>query len=263
MPLRPVCADPRRRIDVLGINVDALNLPDAVALVESWIAEKRNSFAIFRDVHGVILCQRDEKLRAAHLAAGMVATDGMPLVWLARGAFGPKIGRVYGPDFMELFCRSTAAKRYRHYFYGSRPETVERLVGALRAMAPGMVVAGTLSPPFRPLSPEEHQAIVRTINEARPDVVWVGLSTPKQELWMMDQLGKIEAPAMLGVGAAFDFVSGTKPQAPRWMRQSGLEWMFRLATEPGRLAKRYFVNLPAFVVAIVAQRLGLGPKKML
>jgi N-acetylglucosaminyldiphosphoundecaprenol N-acetyl-beta-D-mannosaminyltransferase len=248
---------------VLGVNLDALNLPDAVALVESWIAEKRRSFAIFRDVHGVMLCQRDEKLRAAHLAAGMVATDGMPLVWLARRAFGPKIGRVYGPDFMELFCRSTAVKGYRHYFYGSRPETVKRLVDVLCAMAPGMVVAGTLSPPFRQLSPEERQTIVRTINEARPDVVWVGLSTPKQELWMMDQLGKIEAPAMLGVGAAFDFLSGTKPQAPRWMRQSGLEWAFRLATEPGRLAKRYFVNLPAFIIAIFAQRLGLGPKKML
>jgi N-acetylglucosaminyldiphosphoundecaprenol N-acetyl-beta-D-mannosaminyltransferase len=251
-----IIEESRRRLDVLGIEVDALNLPAAVALVESWIARKQHSFAIFRDVHGVMLCRRDEKLRAAHLAAGMVATDGMPLMWLARGAFGSEVGRVYGPDFMELFCRSTAAKGYRHFFYGSTPKTVSRLVGALSAKAPGLVVAGTLSPPFRPLTREEDEEIVRTINAARPDVVWVGLSTPKQELWMLEHLGRIDAAAMLGVGAAYDFLSGNKPQAPRWIRQSGFEWAFRLITEPRRLARRYFRNLPAFVVAVAAQRLG-------
>lgn len=243
-----------RRLEVLGIYIDALSLNEAVALVETWVAEGRRTFAIFRDVHGLMLCQRDASLRAAHLSAGMVATDGMPLAFLARRAFGADVGRVYGPDFMDLFCRSTTPRGYRHFLFGSAPETVARLREALIMRAPGLNIVGTLSPPFRPLSDLENKQIVTAINEARPDIVWVGLGTPKQELWMMGNVGKIEAAAMLGVGAAFDFLSGTKPQAPRWIRQSGFEWAYRLASEPRRLAKRYFTCLPSFIATIAMQR---------
>jgi N-acetylglucosaminyldiphosphoundecaprenol N-acetyl-beta-D-mannosaminyltransferase len=250
----------RRLVNILGVDVDASNLTEAVVRVEQWIAERRRSFIIFRDVHGLMRCQNDVSFRAAHAASHFVATDGMPLVWMARRAHGPTIGRVYGPDFMKLFLEITGGK-YRHYFFGSTPETIEKLVASIRLNVPDLVVAGIYSPPFRPLSDAEDAEIVRTINEARPDVVWVGLGTPKQELWMHAHRGRLEAPALMGVGAAFDFLAGTKPQAPRWVRQNGLEWVFRLATEPRRLTGRYFTYLPAFVVAILGEVLRKRLKK--
>jgi N-acetylglucosaminyldiphosphoundecaprenol N-acetyl-beta-D-mannosaminyltransferase len=245
------------RVNILGVGIDPLNLTAAVARVEGWISARTASFAIFRDVHGIMLCQDDPALMTAHGRAGLVGGDGMPLVWLARLQRGARVGRVYGPDFTRAFVSATAGKGYRHYFYGATPEVIEMLTAQLRKLDPGLVVAGVNSPPFRPLTPAEDAAVVAEINQALPDVVWVGLSTPKQELWMTSMLGRLTAPAMLGVGAAFDFVAGTKPQAPAWIRHSGFEWLFRLATEPKRLGGRYARHLPRFVVMALAQTLGL------
>jgi N-acetylglucosaminyldiphosphoundecaprenol N-acetyl-beta-D-mannosaminyltransferase len=158
---------------------------------------------------------------------------------------------------MLAVCQASLQKGYRHFFYGGNEGVPELLRDKLQEKFPGLQVVGTYSPPFRPLTPEEDAAIVARINAARPDIVWVGLSTPKQERWMAAHLGKVQAPVMVGVGAAFDFHAGLKPQAPRWMQQSGMEWFFRMVTEPKRLARRYLHNNPRFVVAVLMQLLGL------
>jgi N-acetylglucosaminyldiphosphoundecaprenol N-acetyl-beta-D-mannosaminyltransferase len=184
--------------------------------------------------------------------AGLVTPDGMPLVWLGR-LKGLEAKRVYGPDLMLLTCEMAARKGYSHYFYGGMPGVPEKLADHLQRKFPGLKVAGTYSPPFRQMTAEEDQKIIQKINKARPHILWVGLSSPKQDLWMAEHLGKIKAPVMIGVGAAFNFHSGSVKQAPHWMQRSGLEWVFRLSQEPKRLWKRYLFDNPAFAVNVLLQ----------
>jgi len=187
----------------------------------------------------------------------MTAPDGMPLVWLSRLHGQKHVSRVYGPDLMLAVCEASVDRGYTHYFYGGAEGVTEALAHRLVSRFPGLQVVGTYSPPFRPLFPDEDEAIVQLVNEANPDIVWIGLSTPKQEYWMAEHVGRLEAPVMVGVGAAFDFHSGRKKQAPRWMQRSGLEWLFRLLTEPRRLWKRYLINNPLFLWLVALQLLGL------
>jgi N-acetylglucosaminyldiphosphoundecaprenol N-acetyl-beta-D-mannosaminyltransferase len=191
--------------------------------------------------------QRDDALRHIHNAAGLVTPDGMPLVWLSRLHGWRATRRVYGPALMLEVCDRSLATGYRHFFYGGQDGVPERLAARLQKRFPGLVVAGTYAPPFRPLTAKEDDDVVRHINDAKPDIVWVGLSTPKQERWMAQHVGRLSAPVLIGVGAAFDFHAGLKRQAPRWMQHSGLEWLFRLVNEPRRLWRRYLVNNPLFV----------------
>ena len=239
------------RVDVLGVPVCAGRFDDAVEEVAGWVARGERSYATFTGVHGVMESQRRDDVMAAHLGAGLVACDGMPLVWASRRAGVAHAERVYGPDFMLSMCRRAAAEGWTSYFYGSRPVVVEQLVTALRRRFPALKVVGSQSPPFRPLDAHEEAESVAAINLARPDLVWVGLSTPKQELWMARHRAGLDAPVLLGVGAAFDFHAGLLRQAPRWMQHAGLEWLFRLGTEPRRLAGRYLRNNPSFVVKIL------------
>ncbi len=187
----------------------------------------------------------------------MTTPDGMPLVWLSRLHGRRHVSRVYGPDLLIAVCQESIRAGYRHFFYGGAEGVPEALAAALLRRFPGLVVAGTYSPPFRPLTPEEDEQIVAMIDRARPDIVWVGLGAPKQEYWMAEHVGRLEAPVMVGVGAAFDFHSGRKKQAPRWMQRSGLEWLFRLLTEPRRLWRRYLINNPLFLWLVALQLLGL------
>jgi N-acetylglucosaminyldiphosphoundecaprenol N-acetyl-beta-D-mannosaminyltransferase len=187
----------------------------------------------------------------------MVTPDGMPLVWLGKQAGHAHVDRVYGPDLMLAIMEKSQKEGYRHYFYGGADGVPELLKQKLQEKFPTIQVVGTYSPPFRPLSPEEDQQIVEMINETNPDIVWIGLSTPKQERWMSSHVGRISAPVMIGVGAAFDFHAGLKSQAPRFIQRSGFEWLYRLVTEPKRLWKRYLVNNPLFIIGIVQQKLGL------
>ncbi len=244
-------------IDILGVPVSAIDMPMALDIIEGWIAERRPGFVCLRDVHGVMLCQKDEALMRIHKDAGMVAPDGMPLVWVGRLMGARRMRRVCGPDLMPALCERSLAGGYRHFFYGGGPGVAERLAENLRTRFPGLAVAGTYAPPFRPMSAEEDAAAVRRINGSGADIVWVGLSTPKQERWMAEHLGRLDAPVMLGVGAAFDFHAGAVRRAPRWMQRSGLEWLFRLLAEPRRLWRRYLVLAPKFVVLVVLQLLGL------
>ncbi|WP_036270346.1 WecB/TagA/CpsF family glycosyltransferase [Meiothermus rufus] len=245
------------RTNVLGVGISAINLPLALEILDTWIQLKHQTYVCVTGVHGVMESQTDPELRKIHNRAGLVTPDGMPMVWLSRLAGHKHAQRVYGPDLMLAVCAASREKGYRHFFYGGNPGVPELLRDRLQERFPGLQVVGTYSPPFRPLTPEEDAAIVAQINAAQPDIVWVGLSTPKQERWMAAHLGKIQAPVMIGVGAAFDFHAGLKPQAPRWMQQSGLEWFFRMLSEPKRLARRYLKNNPRFVLAVLMQWLGL------
>ncbi len=235
------------RCDVLGVPVSSITMADAVAHIARWIDEGRRAYVCVTGVHGVMECRRDSALRAIHARADMVTPDGMPLVWFLRLSGDRRIERVYGPDLMRAVTAMSVARGYRHFYYGGAPGLADRLAETLRYAYPELQVTGTLCPPFRTLTSEEDRAEITAINAARPDIVWVGLSTPKQERWMATHLDRINAPVMIGVGAAFDFLAGTKRQAPPWFGRHGLEWLFRLCTEPRRLWRRYAYIVPGFL----------------
>jgi N-acetylglucosaminyldiphosphoundecaprenol N-acetyl-beta-D-mannosaminyltransferase len=238
-------------VDVLGIPVCAGRFDDAVEEVAGWVTRGEPSYATFMTVHAVMESQRSADVLAAHRGAGMAACDGMPLVWASRQAGVKDAERVYGPDFMLAMCERAAAEGWSSFFYGGKPGVAEELAATMADRFPGLEVAGTYCPPFRPLTAEEDAEVDEMINRAAPDLVWVGISTPKQELWMTRHRAALDAPVLLGVGAAFDFHTGVVRQAPRWMQRSGLEWLFRLAMEPRRLAGRYLRNNPSFVFKMI------------
>lgn len=200
---------------------------------------------------------REQSVRAAHNRADLVVPDGMPLVWLLRLAGHRAADRVYGPDLMlALFARSEAAG-YRHYLYGGTAANLQRLEAMLAQRWPGAAIKGGYAPPFRPPGALENDDVIDTINASGADILWVGLSTPKQEMWMANHRARLKVPVIIGVGAAFDFHSGRVRQAPRLLQRAGLEWAFRLAMEPRRLAGRYLRNNPAFLWLLLLQKLKL------
>lgn len=199
-------------------------------------------------MHGISEANTDSEFKTVVNSADLVVPDGMPLVWLGRLRGHSMRRRVYGPELMETFCRETGC-RYRHFFYGGAADVAENLATSLQERF-HIVVAGTFSPPFRELTAEEDRALIDRVNQAAPDVLWVGLGAPKQERWMHEHRVRLRVPVLLGVGAAFDFNSGRLRQAPRWIRENGLEWLFRLAIEPRRLWKRYLVKVPSAIWSI-------------
>jgi N-acetylglucosaminyldiphosphoundecaprenol N-acetyl-beta-D-mannosaminyltransferase len=229
---------------VLGVRVHAVQIADTIAQVECWIENRGSGHCVaVTGMHGLTEARRDEQFRQILNSTDLVVPDGMPLVWLGRWHNFALRRRVYGPELMQEFCKKTAS-RYRHFFYGGNPGVAEELARSLRNRY-GIVVAGTYTPPFRPLTEAEEKELAAKIDETGPDVLWVGLGTPKQERWMSDHQQKLRVPVMLGVGAAFDLISGRLRQAPEWMRENGLEWLFRLIVEPRRLWKRYLVSIPS------------------
>jgi N-acetylglucosaminyldiphosphoundecaprenol N-acetyl-beta-D-mannosaminyltransferase len=245
------------RVNILGVGVSAINMVQAVRTIEAWIAARRSHYVCITNIHGIVESQRDSDLRHIHNAAGLVTPDGMPLVWASHLLGFRAVERVYGPDLVLALCERSAGLGYRHYFFGGAPGVAKRMAERLERQFPGLVVAGTYCPPFHPPTPEDDDRMVQAINAACPDIVWVGLSTPKQERWMAAHVGRVGAAALIGVGAAFDFLSGAKRQAPRWMQRSGLEWFFRVIAEPRRLWRRYATNIPAFLGLFLAQVVGL------
>jgi N-acetylglucosaminyldiphosphoundecaprenol N-acetyl-beta-D-mannosaminyltransferase len=239
------------RVDVLGVQISAVSMPTALAAFENWIQNGDTTYVCVTGVHGVMECQRDSSLLKIHNGSGMTTPDGMPMVWASRWAGVREVDRVYGPDLMLEVCRLAAAKGWSSFFYGGKPGVAEQLVERLVAQFPGLRIAGTHSPPFGDLSPNEDLEITARINRARADIVWVGLSTPKQERWMADHRATINAKVLVGVGAAFDINSGGLRQAPRVVQRAGLEWLYRLLQEPTRLSRRYFRNNPEFIVRIL------------
>lgn len=207
-------------------------------------------------MHGLMQAQDDAAFKAILHSADLTVPDGMPLVWLARRHGYPLKRRVYGPELMQTVCCETG-KQYRHFFLGAADGVAERLATTFRD-AHQVSVAGTYSPPFRPLAAAEDADLVALINRTAPDVLWVGLGTPKQERWMSEHRDKLAVPVMVGVGAAFDFLAGVTPCAPRWMRENGFEWLFRLMTEPRRLWRRYLIAGSRFVWYVILEQTGLA-----
>ena len=240
-----------QRVDILGVGVSAIDMPTALAEIERWIDEREPHYVCVTGVHGVMESQRDPGLLAIHNASGLTTPDGMPMVWLGRRAGARHMTRVYGPDLMLALAERAAVRGWTSFFYGGREGIPEQLAERLQARYRGLRVVGTYSPPFRPMTEGEDRALVARIRAVRPDLVWVGLSTPKQERWMADHVGWLDVPALLGVGAAFDIHAGSLAQAPRWMQRRGLEWAYRLYREPRRLARRYLSNNPRFVLAVL------------
>ena len=248
----------RSSFQVLGVRVDAVQIPDTIAQMEEWIRERRQSHYIaVTGMHGVTEGQHDDSFKRVLNSADLVVPDGMPLVWLGRLRGFPIRCRVYGPELMMTFCQETASKGYRHFFFGGTPGLPERLSESLRRRIPALQIAGTFSPPFGQVSSEEDEATCAMINATRPDVVWVGLSEIKQDTWMYEHREKLNAPVLVGIGAAFDFLAGTKRQAPAWMRENGLEWLFRFLQEPRRLWRRYLVYGAEFLVSVFLEQLGV------
>jgi N-acetylglucosaminyldiphosphoundecaprenol N-acetyl-beta-D-mannosaminyltransferase len=244
------------RFPVLGIGVSAVQIPQVIDIVERWILERsRPRYVAVTGMHGISEAQYDHQFRSILRAADLVVPDGMPLVWIGRWRGFQIRRRVYGPELMATFFQQTG-DRYRHFFYGGAPGVADRLSQVARERY-GIRVVGTYCPPFRPLTEEEDCEAMRVIAESRADVLWVGLSTPKQERWMSEHLDKISVPVMLGVGAAFDLNAGTLRQAPSWMREHGLEWFFRLSAEPRRLWHRYLVLGSKFAWNVSLDLLGL------
>lgn len=246
-----------RRFNVLGVAMSAMNLPIATEAVLQALRERRKGYVCVTGVHGVTEAQDDDAFRRILNGAFLNTTDGMPLVWLGKHAVGGFVDRVYGPDLMLEIFRATQATAFRHFFYGGAPGVAEELQASLEARFPGVTVCGTYCPPFRPLNPQEEAELAALVREKRPDIIWVGLSTPKQERFMAEYLPRLDTTLMFGVGAAFDFHSGRVRQAPRWIQRSGFEWFYRLCSQPRRLARRYLVNNPLFLWRISCQLTGL------
>lgn len=246
-----VDAATNNRFDVLDVRVDAVTPAGVVAAVESAIEAKAKSYVVFSTVSSILSARDDSRVNAAMEGAAVVAPDGMPLVWLGRRARPGSVDRVYGPDFMlDLF--EATGPRLRHFFYGGAPGVAGEMAEKLRERFPGLVVAGTHCPDVSD-GTEVLDRDVELINAARPDVVWVGLGHPKQELWMQTHRDTLDAPVLAGVGAAFDFHAGRKKEAPRWVKRSGLQWLHRLASEPRRLWRRYLVGNTRFVYLLATE----------
>jgi len=244
------------RFPVLGVGVNALQIPQVIEILENWIAERQApKYVAVTGMHGVSEAQHDSYFMSILQTADLVVPDGMPLVWLGRWRGFKLKRRVYVPELMATFFEQTSG-RYRHFFYGGAPGVAEKLA-EVTAQKYGINVVGIHCPPFRALTTEEDAAVMKQIADSQADVVWVGLSTPKQERWMYEHRDKISVPVMLGVGAAFDLNAGTLSHEARSLRENGLEWLYRLLAEPKRLWRRYIINGGKFVWNVGLELLGL------
>jgi N-acetylglucosaminyldiphosphoundecaprenol N-acetyl-beta-D-mannosaminyltransferase len=242
------------KCNVLGVGISVIDQARARDILFDAVRRGQRGYVAVTGVHGVSEAQDDPELLRILNNALLCTPDGMPMVWMGRLQGHRSISRVYGPDLMLNVCEHSVAAGFTHFFYGGNAGVADELAQTLAARFPGLRVAGTYSPPFRPLTLDELAALQQQVREARPDFVWVGLSTPKQERFMAEHLELLpEARIMLGVGAAFDLLTGRLRQAPKWMQRSGVEWFFRWTQEPRRLTRRYFVNNPRFVFRAMLQ----------
>jgi N-acetylglucosaminyldiphosphoundecaprenol N-acetyl-beta-D-mannosaminyltransferase len=258
----PPAALPRKQ-PVLGVGISATSYDDVSRTCDAWVAERLAGFrgrarmVTVTSVHGIVTAFFESPFRDILNAADMSTPDGMPVVWAMRSFGVEGQTRVYGPTLMLALCRSAAEKGHRIFLYGARQETLDTLQTKLLAKFPLLQFAGAISPPFRALTPEEDAAYVDRILASQADIVFVGLSTPKQENWMIAHRDRLPGLVLFGVGAAFDFHAGRVEQAPAWMQRSGLEWFFRLTREPARLWKRYLLITTVFPPLWALQKLGI------
>ncbi len=241
-------------VDVFGVPLSLTDYDDTMDWIDASIAHREKGYVCVAATHTIMVCGEDEELREAVLGASITVPDGQPLVWAMNALGGDLERRVYGPELMARYCERAAQTGTRMYLYGGRNQgALVQLALNLRHRFPGVKIVGGYSPPYRDLSEEEEDAIVAEMNNSRADVIWIGVGVPKQEKWMAAMRERLDAPVLIGVGAAFDFHAGLVPQAPQWMQSAGLEWSFRLAHEPRRLWRRYARYNPRFVAGFARQ----------
>jgi N-acetylglucosaminyldiphosphoundecaprenol N-acetyl-beta-D-mannosaminyltransferase len=243
------------RITVLNVGISVTHLETALNEILGWVAHGEKRYVCVTGVHGVMESQQDSALLNIHNQSGLTVPDGMPLVW-AGWLYGFKtMDRVYGPDLMLAVCKASQSLGYSHFLYGGDTGVAESLKERLEYWFPGIRVVGTFTPPFRPLSLQEELELATQVAAVKPDLFWVGLSTPKQERFMAHYLPRLDTTVMLGVGAAFDFHTGRLTDSPDWLKRTGLQWLHRLCLEPRRLWKRYLRNNPVFLAKFGQQLL--------
>jgi N-acetylglucosaminyldiphosphoundecaprenol N-acetyl-beta-D-mannosaminyltransferase len=240
------------RFDVLGVGVHAITMGDALRVVEHAVQTREKGYICLMGVHGIMEAQNDPALRRIFNESMLTTPDGMPTVWVGRWYGHSNMSRTYGPDLMLDVCRISEEKGYKHFLYGGNPGVAQELRDALVARFPKLNIVGTYTPPFRPLNAKERADLKQRVAACKPDVLWVGLSTPKQERFMAEFLQELDVTVMCGVGAAFDIHTGRVKDAPQWMKRTGLQWCHRMLQEPRRLGRRYLVNNPRFILRIMA-----------
>jgi len=243
------------RVSLLGTRVDAVDLDETLSIFQELIEKRNTGYICLAPAHNLMACRADARLKLVFNRSSLTVPDGMGTVWFLR-LLGQRAGRVYGPDLMLAASQRGTKLGWRHFFLGGTPEVLQRLKLRLQKGIPDVQITGSYSPPFGNLAPGEEQAMIQAINSSEADILWVALGSPRQELWMAEHRDKLNPTLLIGVGAAFDFLSGAKPQAPVWLQRVGLEWLFRLLSEPRRLWRRY-AAYPLFVMLAIGQRLGL------
>lgn len=239
------------RFRIKGVEVAALDLSRVCDLIGPFASSAKGAYITVTGAHGIVESSYDERVLAAHQQAFMSVPDGMPLVWLGRLLGFRSMGRVYGPDLMQYIFSKQEYRQLRHFFYGSNPSTISNLQQVLVSRFGEFNLVGSHCPPMRPIGFREDDEVLLRIRGVWPDIIWVGLSTPKQELWMQMHMPMLGCGVAIGVGAAFDLLSGKTVQAPRWIQRSGFEWLFRLVVEPRRLFRRYLFVVPRFLFFLV------------
>lgn len=238
---------------VLDVQVSAVNPDMAFSLIREMAVSRARGYICVAPVSTMVDARKDPAYRAVVNAAAMVTPDGAPVAWLGRWQGYKEVSRTYGPDLMLKVCNEGRSIGFRHFFYGATGLVCDRLERNLKTKFPGIVVAGKIAPAYMKQAEVLAADVIKEINAAKPDILWVGLGSPKQDFWMSLNRSMLEVPVMIGIGAAFDFHADVKPQAPRWMRACALEWLFRLCCEPRRLWKRYLVGNSLFIYWLVKE----------
>jgi N-acetylglucosaminyldiphosphoundecaprenol N-acetyl-beta-D-mannosaminyltransferase len=239
---------------LLGVSVSMIDYDGAITLMDELVDTRGRGYVCAAPVHALMVAQDDPEMREALAGSTLVVPDGMPLVWAANLLGESLDDRVYGPELMLRYSDRCAERGHRVWLYGGRDQgSLVQLALSMRRRHPGIRIVGGYSPPFRALDGEEEELVVQQINEAKPDVLWVGIGVPKQEKWMARMRDRLDVPVMCGVGAAFDFHAGRISMAPSWMQDRGLEWIYRIVQEPKRLLPRYLYTNPRFVLAFARQ----------
>lgn len=235
---------------VLGLPISVVNLEKACNLIFEWAKNKNSRTVSACTVNDLMQARKIKTVKTALLKSDLNTPDGMPLVWIGQKIYHKKISRVYGPDLMAKILARTEGKPIRHFFYGGDKKTLGLLIKKIKNKYPGILIAGYFSPPFRELSKNEEKEVLEKLKKNQADIIWVGLGVPKQNIFIGQFHSFLPSKILIGVGAAFDFLSGTKRQAPLWMQHAGLEWLFRFLSEPKRLWRRYLPQIPCFIILV-------------
>lgn len=245
-----------KAVKILDVKVNLLDISLVVEVIDKWLIARGPGVARYiclTNVNSVVEAQKNPCLKKITNESDLSVCDGMPLVWLARAKGFKLKQRVYGYALMKKLFDVSGKNNFGHYFYGSTDAVLKKMLENIKKAYPNLKVSGSYSPPFRQLEESEKDSVIKDINTSKADIIWVGLGYPKQEIWMYEFRKLIKCPVLIGVGAAFDFFSGNKGQAPLWMQNAGLEWLFRLLLEPKRLWRRYLINNTLFIFFLLKE----------